>query len=166
MKGRWTKFGRWFAAPSVLVALLALVLGGVGAMFGVLILLGGIGALLALWIWTLNSGLRSSPEIRLVDGRLVHDTNEVPIVDIEAWTTYKSTSSGQSHGPSAIVMFRIPVIRDGIRGVRPDGGPAFELVKFTWREMYGAELESVRDALEPLIASRWVPLEEVRSLSS
>ncbi|MEE9414441.1 MAG: hypothetical protein V3V01_04085 [Acidimicrobiales bacterium] len=160
---RWAKFGKWFAAPAAAGALLALLLDGFGAMLGVLILLGGIGVLLALGIWSLNKNLRSNPKIQLVDGVLVQQKTSVKVADIEAWTTHKSTGSASvtSSVNKGMVIFRIPVIRDGVRGARPDGGPAFELVNFSCPEMGETELAGLRDALNPHIAAQWVPFESI-----
>lgn len=156
----WRKFGLWYVGPTVVGALLALVLGGPGAMLGVLILLGGIGALIALMIWLFDKGRKANAEIRLVDGQLVDKTTAVRTSDVEAWTTHKSRVAG-SRGPTAHVFFRVPVMRDGVRGVRPDGGPAFDLVRFPWPEMTAEELVGLRLALEPHLQAPWVPLEQL-----
>ncbi len=162
---RWSRFVRWFVAPSAAIGLLALILGGPWALLGVLILLGSVGALLALWIWIYDKGLRANRTIDLIDGKLVLGRIEAPIAAIEAWTTHKSTSVGTvtngvaSGGPSAQVIFRVPVMRDGVRGLRPDGGPAFELVRFPWPEMTSDELAGIRQALAPHISAPWVELD-------
>lgn len=142
---------------------LALVLGGVGAFLGVLILCGGIGALVGVLLFFYDWNLRQNAEIRLAGGQLVLGRNAVSVAEIEAWTSHRrTTSAGGDYTPVAQVIFRVAVYADGVRGVRPDGGPAFETVHFGWGAMPPEELEDVRRALEPVIAASWVPLEQLR----
>ncbi len=162
---RWSQLLRLYVMPSLAIGVLALVLGGPWELLGVVILLGSIGLLLALWIWIYDKGLRANTTIDLIDGKLVLGRYEASIADIEAWTTHKSNSVGSmtngvsTGGPSAQVIFRIPVMRDGVRGVRPDGGLAYELVRFPWPEMSSDELAGVRQALTPHVRAPWVELD-------
>lgn len=160
---RWRKFGLWILLPTVVGLVLALLFGGMGAFLGVLILLGGIGGLMALLLWLYNLSLRQNPEIRLVEGQLVQGRTTVTLAAVESWTTHRRTGpTGNVGGPVAQVIFRIPVHRDGVRGVRLDGGPAFDTVHFGWGEMPEDELAGVRRALEPHIAAPWVAMERLR----
>lgn len=165
LEDHWRRFGLWYAAPAAVGALIAIVLGGFGEMLGVLILLGGIGAMIAGWIYLHGKSMRANPEIRVIDGQLVQANNTVTVADIEAWTTHRSTASGGggvgNNGPAAMVILRIPVIRDGVRGVRPDGGEAFELVRLPWPEMTPDELTGVRTALTPHIPAAWVTIDQI-----
>lgn len=162
---RWSLLVRWFVVPSAAIGLLALILGGPWALLGVLILLGSVGGLLALWIWVYDKGLRANTTIDLIDGKLVLGRIEATVADIEAWSTHKSNSVGSVNngvstgGPSAQAIFRVPVMRDGVRGLRPDGGPAYDLVRFPWPEMTADELAGVRQALASHITAPWVELD-------
>ena len=162
---RWSQLLRWYVAPSVAIGVLALVLGGPWELLGVFILLGSVGALLALGIWIYDKGRRANTTIDLIDGKFVLGRIEVTVADIEAWTTHESNRIGSmdngvsSGGPAAQAIFRVRVMRDGARGVRPDGGPAFDLVRFPWPEMTTNELDGVRQALTTHIRAPWVELE-------
>ena len=57
----------------------------------------------------------------------------VAVEQIEAWTTHRRTKPARSAGgliPVAQVIFRVPLIPEGPRGTRPDGGPAYDTVRF------------------------------------
>lgn len=164
---RWKNFGVWFLAPLLIALVLALALGGAGAFLGVLILVGGIGALIALLLWLYDKALMQNPEIRLVDGQLRMGRRAVAVEQIESWTTHRRTKPARSAGgvsPVAQAIFRVPVMREGTRGTRPDGGPAFDTVHFGWGEMSAEELDGVRKALDAHVAAPWVPLERLREL--
>ena len=157
-----SKLGKWYGIPMAIALLIALVAGGFGAFLGVLILLGGIGLLLVVGVIGYNKQKASNPEIRLVDGKLVMGKVEVTIADIERWTTHKVRRTSDVPGPDAVAVFRVPIFRDGERGVRPDGGPAFETITFGWQEMTPAEIDGVRDALVPHVSALWVPIDRLR----
>jgi hypothetical protein len=161
LRRRWRFFTRWYVIPLVVALLVALVLGGPGAMLGVFILFGGIGALLAFALWLYDRSLREHPEIHLVDGRLVQGDTAVCLDDVEVWSTLRSLGSSATASPIAVVIFRVPHVRDGRRGVRPDGGAAYERVRFGWTEMTSTELDEVRRALAPHVPAPWVPADEL-----
>lgn len=160
----WRRFGLWYALPAGVIALVALLFGGFGALLGVLILLGGIGGMIAFWIWLTQRNRRTNPDIRLIDQRLVHGSGSVHLSDIEAWSSrYASGGGGSiSSGSPASIVFRIPVMRDGARGVRPDGGPAYEVVHFFFPGMHGHELDEAAHALQQWIPAPYVDIEGLR----
>ncbi|MEZ5229380.1 MAG: hypothetical protein R2710_22790 [Acidimicrobiales bacterium] len=65
---------------------------------------------------------------------------------------------------TAQVFFRLAQYDDsGQRGVRIDGGPAFEVVEFAWAEMPPDQLQRVCAALAPHVAAPQVRIDQLRA---
>lgn len=168
---RWRKLGLLYALPAAIALLAGLLLGGMGPFFGLLILLGLFGLLLAAWIVLIGHNEGMNAEIVLEDGALVLGRRRVRVDEVEGWTTVMTKASTSVGAPNQVsqsyslakVLFRVPVVRNGQRATRPDGGPAFDLVEFAWPSMSVEELERIRVALEPHLPGIYRPLEEIRA---
>ena len=159
-----------YGLPFVLALAVGYAVGGTGALLGLAILLGLFGLLLVAWVELISHNERMNPEIRIDGDSLVVGRKRVRIADAEAWTTVmrkQTTSVGAPNTTShrctlARLRFRIPVVRDGERVTRPDGGPAFEVVGFAWPAMGADQLDGIRAALEPHLSAPYVPADRIR----
>lgn len=168
---RWRKLALYYGLPVGVALLAGLLLGGVGALLGLLIFLGLFGLMLAAWILLLGHNERVNPEILLEDGSLSVGRRRVRVDEVEAWTTAMTKASTSVGAPNQVsqsftlakVFLRVPVVRDGARATRPDGGPAFDVVEFVWPSLSREELDTIRVALEPHVPGPYVTLEEIRA---
>ena len=160
----------WYGLPGAVVLAVGFALGGTGPFLGLLILLGLFGLLLFAWMELLSHNERMNPEVRIEGDTLVVGRRRVNIDHAEAWSTAMATQTTSVGAPShstsrfqlAKVLIRVPVMRDGVRATRPDGGQAFDVVGFAWPAMNADELEELRVALAPHLDAPWVPLEKLR----
>ncbi len=173
---RWRALGLFYAAPTAIVLVIALALGGVGAFLGVAILFGVFGALLVALVFFKNLNARSNRTIELRNGRLSLGARHVELARLESWTastdaeTWGVTDAAIFGNPmagnaiTARVLFRLAVVdAAGQRSVRPDGGPAFEIVQFAWAEMPPDELHALTATLAQHLRA---PFVQPGSLSS
>lgn len=172
--GRWSKFLRFYVAPTAVVLLIGLIVGGAGTLFGMAILFGLFGLMLGALVWFKNLGAKQNETIVLDGDDLVFGRRRLDLRRVESWTTraddvdwgvgsqllFGNAMAGNSI--TAQVVFRLAVVDEhGRRGVRADGGAAFELVRLAWAEMPGDHLERLRHTIAPHIRAPYVTAEQL-----
>lgn len=161
---RWRMFRRVVVLPGVLLSAgIGLVRGwqeGLGGLF----LLALFAGLIAAWIWLISFNERQNAEIVLTaDGHLKLGRKPrmpaVPVADVRVWSsgatrTSNSLANQRSHANKhvdlAVVSFRFR-----------SGSSITEPVRFAWPSMPTAEIDEIREALEPHITAPWVPLSQL-----
>ncbi|MEM9465003.1 MAG: hypothetical protein AAGA90_06505 [Actinomycetota bacterium] len=161
---RWRKLGLYYGVPVAIALVLGLVFGGVGAFLGILILAGAFGLLVVGLVFFKNVGAKQNATIVKIGDALVLGQNRVDLTRVEAWATRASEEDwgvrdqaiyGNAMAGDAItarVTFRLAQLdANGERGVRHDGGPAFETVMWQWAMMPPDHLDRMRDTIAPHI---------------
>jgi len=167
--GRWRKFLLFYGAPSAAMLVIGLFVGGVGPFLGLAILLGLFGLMLGALVFFKNLGTKQNATIALDDQDLVFGRRRIDLRRVESWTTRTDDAdwgvgsmtvfgdATAGNGITAQVVFRLAVVNEhGHRGVRSDGGAAFELVRLAWAEMPGDHLERLQHAIAPYIDAPYV----------
>lgn len=171
---RWRKLGKYYGLPCLAALVIALVAGGFGAFLGVLIVLGTFSLLVVGWVFFKNVGARQNATISLVDDHIVMGNRRVDRSRIESWATRYSevdlgvremAVSGNPMAGDAItgrLVFRLAMYDEsGDRGVRADGGPAFETEVFAWAEMSAESLERMAASIAPHIDAPRVEVDDI-----
>ncbi|MFK8022471.1 MAG: hypothetical protein AB8G26_00800 [Ilumatobacter sp.] len=172
---RWRKFLLFFVAPTAAVLVIGLLVGGVGAFLGLGILLGLFGLLLWGLVFFKNLGAKQNATIERHGNELVCGRRRIDLTRVESWTTQ---TADVDWGVSSQILFGNPMAGNAItarlvfrlaeldehghRGVRPDGGAAYELVGLAWAEMPADHLDRLRQAIAPHIGAPHVTAEQLR----
>ncbi len=165
---RRRQFVRFFVGPALLALLIALVVGGVWAMLGVLIVALLAGLLVGAWIELSNLNRRRFRTLRVIDGELVLDNvkQRVPIRQVQRFTTQmmeigSTTSAGGTTVDSSIAAggARFLIKLDEIRRGRLTD-TSHDWIDFKWPLMTPDQLEEVRAAIEPELPVAWTDPEE------
>lgn len=171
---RWRKLGLYYGIPVAIALVLGLVFGGVGAFLGILILAGAFGLLVGGIVFFKNMSAKQNATIVKIGDELVLGAQRVDLTRVEAWSTQASTEDwgvrdqamfGNAMAGDAItarVIFRLAMYADdGERGVRADGGPAFETVAWLWAMMPEDHLDRLRDTIAPYVPAPLVQPDEL-----
>lgn len=165
---RRRQFVRFFVGPALLALLIALVVGGVWSMLGVLIVALLSGLLVGAWIELRNLNRRRFRALRVVDGELVLDDvkQRVPIRQVQRFTTQmmeigSTTYAGGTTVDSSIEAgaARFLIKLDEIRRGRFTD-TSHDWIDFKWPLMTADQLEEVRAAIEPELPVAWIDPKE------
>ncbi len=156
-KKRIKRFYVFFLFPAALSIVLMAIFKSIGEASGLLILLGLFGLLLFGWIWMMGVNLRMNPTV-IEDGEYLYcGRNKVAKNEVMAFSTYMSSVSfsySNSHGGMSSSSMGIGCVTFLLSDRQE--------IDFKWPAIEQEQLDTLREALDPILPGKWKTIETLR----
>ena len=145
-------FQKYFGIAAVVAFVIVLLVAGFSNALGSLIPIAIVGAIWGYTVRIKNLSDRANPVMTLDGGVIVLGRSEVFVEDVYQFTTLATSIQTSLFGKYSRIQLGKAVFRTDIPGTRRDP----QLTEFGWPGMDADGIESVREALEPILKDKWV----------
>ena len=156
IRQRTERFRKNFGIPAALVLVATLIIGGLSITVVVLIIVLLIGVAWGMTVRFQNLTDAMNPRLVVDRGRVILGNSEVLIEDVKRFTTVATTIKTSVGSLGQIQLCKAVFRMDEPRPHRPP-----DLIEFGWPNMPPDQINSLKDALVPVLAGKWVEPEDL-----